>query len=86
MSLPIALGIYFICWWLAFFIVLPIGVHTQADAGAIEPGTADSAPVTHHILRKALGATALSIVIFGAVYAIATYHLIPWERIPTSLY
>lgn len=84
MSLPIALGVYFICWWLAFFIVLPIGVR-MPDPDALEPGMADSAPVAPFLWRKALGATVLSAIIFGAAYAIIAYRLIPLEWFPMSL-
>lgn len=84
MSIPIALGLYFICWWLAFFIVLPIGVRVP-EGDALETGMADSAPVTPYLGRKALAATLLSAVIFGATYVVITYRLIPMELFPISL-
>ncbi|NJM34524.1 MAG: DUF1467 family protein [Rhodomicrobium sp.] len=79
MTLPVGLGIYFICWWLAFFIVLPIGVRTQLDEDRIEPGTADSAPVAPRLWIKALAATVVSAVIFAAAYAVIAYRLIPLD-------
>lgn len=85
MSLPIALGVYFICWWLVFFMMLPVGVRTQADADSVEPGTADSAPLAPRLWIKAIAATILSAVIFGAVYAVIVYRVIPLDTIPTSL-
>ena len=51
MSVPIAIGLYFICWWLAFFIMLPIGVRTP-EADAVEPGMADSAPIAPYLWRE----------------------------------
>ncbi len=85
MSLPIAIGVYFICWWLAFFVMLPIGVHTHADAGSAEEGMAESAPVTPHLLRKAIAATIVSAIVFAVAYAIIAYRLIPLDGIPMSL-
>ena len=85
MSLPIAFGVYFICWWLAFFIMLPIGVRTETDENAIEPGFADSAPVAPKLWIKALGATVLSAIIFAIVYVVIAYRLIPLDKIPMSL-
>ncbi len=85
MSLPIALGVYFICWWLAFFVMLPIGVRTAADDNTIEPGMADSAPVAPHLWRKAIAATLISAIVFAAVYAVVAYKLIPLDRMPASL-
>ena len=32
MSLPIAFGLYFICWWLVFFVMLPIGVDPRKSS------------------------------------------------------
>lgn len=84
MSIPIALGLYFICWWLAFFIMLPIGVRTL-ERDAVEPGMADSAPIAPYLWRKALGATILSAIVFAAVYLIIVYRLIPIALFPTSL-
>ncbi|MGF1619428.1 MAG: DUF1467 family protein [Rhodomicrobiaceae bacterium] len=85
MSLPISFGIYFICWWLAFFIMLPIGVRTHSDADSVEPGTADSAPIAANLWLKALGATVLSAVIFAVVYVVVEYRLIPLDKVPMSL-
>ena len=85
MSVPVAIGVYFICWWLAFFIVLPVGVRTQADANSVEPGTADSAPLAPRLWIKALAATVLSAVIFGAVYLALAYGLVPVGTIPNPV-
>jgi predicted secreted protein len=84
MSVPIAIGLYFICWWLAFFIMLPIGVRTP-ELDAVEPGMADSAPIAPHLWLKALGATILAAVIFATAYVVIAYRLIPLDLFPTSL-
>jgi predicted secreted protein len=65
--------------------MLPIGVRTHADAGTVEPGTADSAPVAPRLLTKAIAATVIASVLFALVYAVIAYRLIPLERIPMSL-
>jgi len=84
MSVPIAIGLYFICWWLAFFIMLPIGVRTP-EGDAVEPGMADSAPIAPYLWRKALGATVLAAIVFAAIYVVVAYRLIPLELFPASL-
>lgn len=81
MSIPIAIGLYFICWWLAFFIMLPIGVRTP-EGDEVEPGMADSAPIAPYLWRKALGATILAAIVFAAVYVVIAYRLIPLELFP----
>ena len=59
---------YFICWWITLFIVLPIGLKTQADENEVVVGTAKSAPAHFRFLRVFLMTTALSAVIYAVWY------------------
>lgn len=53
--------VFVITWWLFFFMMLPIGVQTQAEAGGeIVPGTVESAPTRPRLLRKAIAAAVLA--------------------------
>ena len=45
MSLPTSIAIYFIIWWVVLFAVLPWGVRSQQEHGAIVPGSDPGAPV-----------------------------------------
>ena len=36
--------VFAVVWFLTLFVVLPIGLRTQDEAGRIEPGTPASAP------------------------------------------
>ncbi len=55
--------VFVITWWLFFFMVLPIGVQTQAEAGGeIVPGTVESAPTRPRLLRKAIAAAVLATI------------------------
>jgi len=56
------IAVFFVVWWLSFVAVLPIGTRSQSDAGEVTAGTDPGAPVSPQLLRKALIATALSIV------------------------
>lgn len=82
MSLPIAFGVYFICWWLVLFALLPIGMGSAEDH---EPGPTDSAHPAPHLMRKFIAATLISAVLFAIVYAVIAYRLIPLDLFPTSL-
>ena len=44
MSLTTAIAIYFIIWWVVLFAVLPWGVRSQEESGAVAPGTDPGAP------------------------------------------
>jgi len=53
MSITSAIVLYAVCWFMTFFIVLPIRFVSQADAGDVVPGTPKGAPATHIVARKA---------------------------------
>jgi len=82
MSLSLALAIYFICWWIALFIVLPIGVRTQEEEGSVEPGTPSSAPAAPRLFRAIIFTTLLGGVLFAAVFSIIVFELFALDDIP----
>lgn len=59
---------FFIAWWLCLFIVMPIGLKTQDEAGEVMPGTDPSAPAGRHVPRAMLRATLLAALLVGAFY------------------
>lgn len=69
-----AFAVYFIIWWVTLFLVLPIGVRSQAEAGHVEPGTDPGAPVKSHIAIKMAVNTVISAIVFG-VWWYLTYRL-----------
>lgn len=85
MSLPIAFGVYFICWWLAFFMVLPIGNRVPSEHDRDDPGLAESAPENPRLWRKAVIATFASTILFAIVYVVISFRLITLDAVPISL-
>lgn len=61
---------YFICWWITLFIVLPIGLRTQADENEVVEGTVKSAPANFRFWRIFLLTTAVSAVIYAGWYTL----------------
>ena len=68
MSIASALAVYFIIWWTVLFAVLPFGVRSQYEAGAIVDGTEPGAPVLPGLLRKAAITSLIAAVIFAFVW------------------
>lgn len=69
MSLPLSVAIYIILWWLAFFLLLPLGaqsLHEAGEAGA--PGVERGAPRAHKLGMKALWAAGLAAVLWLGVF------------------
>lgn len=82
MSISLALATYFICWWLALFMVLPFGVRTQEEEGEVIPGTVESAPKNPHIFTKLLATTLVAFLLFGMVYLVVATDLIDLDKLP----
>ncbi|KQV43273.1 MULTISPECIES: DUF1467 family protein [unclassified Rhizobium] len=71
MPLFSAFAIYFIIWWLTLFIVLPLGLRTQAEENEVVPGSVESAPARFRALRVFLMTTVLAAVIQLAWYILS---------------
>lgn len=48
-----AIVLFAVVWSMVFFVVLPLRMTTQGDAGEVVPGTHASAPADPQISRKA---------------------------------
>jgi predicted secreted protein len=73
------IAIYFIIWWVVLFAVLPWGVRSQEESGEVTPGTDPGAPASHRLGRKLLWTTLIASVVFGILYAVYTFNLIPFD-------
>ncbi|KQS93860.1 MULTISPECIES: DUF1467 family protein [unclassified Rhizobium] len=64
-------AIYFIIWWLSLFIVLPIGLRTQAEENDVVPGSVESAPARFRPLKIFVATSVLAAVIHIAWYILS---------------
>lgn len=53
MGITSAIVMFAVVWWMVFFIVLPLQMVSQGDAGEVVPGTHKSAPADFQLGRKA---------------------------------
>lgn len=65
MGVTTYIAIYFIVWWTVIFAVLPFGVRSQHEGGAVEDGSEPGAPMRPLLFRKALVTTVVAAVIVG---------------------
>lgn len=64
MNLTGSIIIFMTAWFLALFLVLPIGQRTQADMEDVTPGTPSGAPYDLRLMgRKMIIATIISIIV-----------------------
>ncbi len=65
MTIGTGIAIYFVIWWIVLFAVLPWGVRTQEEEGAVAEGTESAAPARPMMVKKALATTVLAGIIFA---------------------
>ncbi len=82
MNIVFAIAIYFICWWIVLFAILPFGVKTQLEAGNVSPGTVESAPVTPRLIPKLIATTIVSAIIFALGYWLVESGVVTLDNIP----
>ena len=79
MPIGTALAIYFLIWWVTLFAVLPWGIRNQEEVGEITPGTDPGAPAVHVLGRKLMWTTVVASAVFGILYGVYAYGLIPYD-------
>lgn len=79
MSISFLIAVYFIVWWVVLFAVLPFGVRTQGEAGAVVPGTPESAPVDFRLLKVVIATTIVSGIVFAGLVAAVHWRIIDLE-------
>ena len=82
MNVVSAFVVFVVIWWLVLFMVLPFGVRRVETP---EDGHDHGAPVHPMLWRKAAATTAISVVLFAAVYAIIEFELISLQDIMLEL-
>lgn len=76
MTLGTGIAIYFLLWWVTLFAVLPFGVHSQSEEGAIVKGSEPGAPVMSTVWRKLGWTTLVSATIFAVIFVLFATKLL----------
>jgi predicted secreted protein len=77
------LAIYFVLWWVVLLAVLPFGVHSQAENGAVTRGTDPGAPAIPALKAKLAWTTIVSAALFGLAYWLYVRGLMTLEQLAT---
>ena len=76
MPVTTGIAIFFLIWWIVLFAVLPWGIRSQQEVGAVAPGTDPGAPALPRLRRVLLLTTLVSIVLFAACYVVYVNQLV----------
>ena len=81
MSVTTAIAIYFVLWWVVLFAVLPWGVRSQQESGAISPGTDPGAPSIPALWRKVVWTTIATSIVFATGVLLFQYRIVTLESL-----
>jgi predicted secreted protein len=70
MTITAAIVMFSVTWFIVFLCVLPWQFQSQAEAGAVEPGTPRSAPADAQIKAKARLTTIITVVLFALMASV----------------
>jgi predicted secreted protein len=84
-SVTTAIAIYFIIWWTVLFAVLPWGVRSQHESGAVSPGSDPGAPSIPRVWRKLFWTTVTATIVFAICYVVYTRGLVSLEGLADLL-
>ena len=76
MTVPNAILMFTMIWFLVFFVALAMPFRTQGEAGDVVPGTPSSAPAKVNLGRRARFTTAVAVVLFACTWAVIELGLI----------
>lgn len=81
MTIFSSLVLYAILWFMTLFVVLPLRLTTQAEAGHVVRGTPQSAPADPQIRKRMLITTGVSFVLWVVIAGIILSGIITVEDI-----
>lgn len=81
MTISAAIVLFLVVWFMCLFVVLPLRIQSQDEAGEVVPGTPKSAPADPQLKRKAVWATIATVVIWVPLCAVIISGVITVEDI-----
>ncbi len=81
MSITSGLAMFAVMWFLILLMLLPIGVRSQAESGAVERGTSAGAPVEPMMRKKFIWTTIATCVAWSIAFGIIAGGVITREDI-----
>jgi len=70
MNLTGGIVLFAAIWFMVFFVVLPLRLTSQDEAGEIVPGTPASAPHTVDLRKKALITSGVAVLLWAVIAAV----------------
>ncbi len=76
MTITGAIVLFAVFWFLALYMILPLFVRSQDEAGEVEPGTSAGAPDQPMMKKKLIWTTVAAVVMWIIAYSIIEADII----------
>lgn len=76
-----AFVLFAVVWFMTLFVVLPLRLTTQGEAGAVVRGTPQSAPSDPQIRKRMVITTVAALLIWGGIVAVIVSGVIGIEDV-----
>lgn len=64
MTISAAIVLFAVYWFMMLFVILPLGLKSQEEAGSVVPGTPPSAPADPMLRRKLFWVTVIAVALW----------------------
>ncbi len=79
MNITSAVVLFAVLWFLALYLILPLFVRSQEEAGEVEPGTSAGAPDQPLMKKKLIWTTISAVVMWVIAFSIISSGVITVE-------
>ncbi len=81
MNISAAIVLYAVVWFMTLFVILPLRLTTQDEAGNVVPGTPASAPENPRIKRRMIIVTIVATVVWALICAVIVSGVLSLENL-----
>ena len=81
MDVASGLVLFAVVWFMVLFVVLPLRLTTQGEAGKVVPGTPPGAPHGVNLKRKLAITTLVAVLVWGLITAVIISGVIDLSEI-----
>ena len=81
MTITNGIVLYAVLWFLALYMILPLFVKNQEEAGEVAPGTSPGAPDQPLMRKKLIWTTIAATIVWGIAFAIIESEIITIDHL-----
>jgi len=88
MTIATSIVLYAVVWFMTLFVILPLRLQSQDEAGDVVPGTPSSAPANPQIKKRMLIVTIVTTLVWAVICTLIITGILSMENLgfPPSHY